>query len=303
MILLLALQLFQTAWAQTPPAQTTTPTQSTELQAQSPQITGQLNSLTTNVTKLLKGHPTITGLPTFQNGVAITGPSYANISSYTIVSNSAVYSPIIGFGWQNYQKFTVNGSSWCAPANVTRVMAWIVGGGGGGGDSHVANFTVTGSGGGGGCTDIIISTVTPGSCYAVHIGSAGVGGATQTAGTNAGPSTFLGETAGGGYGGGAAKTGADGSNGGQGGLCSGVGLFFTGNVGMPEEPIPATGTGAGGLGGTAGGLGAMGGAISGGFTCVAGPSYGGTGGNGGAYVSPTYETSCNGETGYVIIWW
>lgn len=86
--------------------------------------------------------------------------------------------------------FTLSGT-WTAPAGITTIYVYMMGGGGGGGGRTGAN----GSGGGGGASGSftlfpIPYSVTPGNSYTVTIGAGGTGGGTSTTGQTGGTTTF-----------------------------------------------------------------------------------------------------------------
>jgi hypothetical protein len=83
-----------------------------------------------------------------------------------------------------------SGTSWTAPAGVTKIKVTVTGGGGGAGGATGGN--VFGAGGSAAGTAIKVFTVVAGTSYTYAIGAAGTGGngTTPTDGSNGGDSTF-----------------------------------------------------------------------------------------------------------------
>lgn len=170
-----------------------------------------------------------------------------------------------GVGWvristfsatQSGEQFSTPGvTSWTCPADVNRVKVsvWGAGGGGGGGFSNTSNPGAGAGGSGGGYAQGYFN-VTPGTVYAVTVGSPGAGGSSPLDGTAGGTSSF------------SSFISATGGAGGLGGDNSG-----TGPTGSPGE-------GVGGVINVAGNFGAGGGTIAGSTVVIAG-------GGGGAFAS------------------
>jgi len=175
--------------------------------------------------------------------------------------------------------------TWTAPAGVTQVTVYAVGGGGGGGSG---SSSVNGSGGGGGESVTTTVTVVPGTGYAYSVAAGGAGGLGSGGGGHAGSaggnSTFTAS---------AVVT----AHGGGGGPCyTGSGAGGAGGTGAPVGPH------RGGAGGNAtpyaGGGGSSAGTAAGG-NAGSGYSVGGIapggGGNGGNGSGPQSGTGSNGQ--------
>jgi hypothetical protein len=169
---------------------------------------------------------------------------------------------------------TLTGSgTWIAPAGVTQVTVYAVGGGGGGGSG---SSTVNGSGGGGGESAAQTVTVVPGTGYPYAVAAGGAGGLGSGGGGHAGSaggnSTFTASavvTAHGG-GGGACYTGS--GAGGAGGTGALTGGHRGGNGGNASPYAGGGGSSAGTAAGGNGGTGYSAGGVA--------PAGGGNGGNG-----------------------
>jgi hypothetical protein len=85
-----------------------------------------------------------------------------------------------------------SGTSWTAPAGVTKIKITVTGGGGGGGANEAPSgaYLFAGTGGSAAGTAIKIFTVVPGTSYTYAIGAGGTGGAAFVNGGNGGNSTF-----------------------------------------------------------------------------------------------------------------
>lgn len=172
-----------------------------------------------------------------------------------------------------------SGTTWVAPANVTKIKVTVIGGGGSGRKSSVS--TPQGGGGAGGIAIDYLITVIPGNSYSIAIGAGGVAQTTSGVNGNAGGTTTFNATlsASGGAGGEAnIGTGGVGSGGdinirgGHGGIIGassnasmgGSGTYGSGGI-WSLGPVTVTGSGYGfgGAGGTstissqAGGAGAI----------------------------------------------
>ncbi len=125
-------------------------------------------------------------------------------------------------GWAQTTETFNSSTTWTAPVGVTSVTVEAWGGGGGGGAATVA--ASKGGGGSGGQYAKKVVTVTPGTNYAIAIGSGGTVGTTSSGGAG-GDSTFGGTTvvAKGGAGGGRANTSGGEGAGAAGSTAGGVG--------------------------------------------------------------------------------
>lgn len=235
------------------------------------------------------------------------------------------------------QTFTSSGT-FVAPAGVTSVQIYAVGGGagGGGGDSSSG-----GGGGGGGYTATKTLNVTPGSSYAVVVGSGGQGGSAGNYSGFDGGDSYVQSITYGANGGRAAVTRTEGGNGGSGGGCGayqsalknagnggsdgsngGSNSAFNGGTGQgvttkawgdPTSTIYSGGGGGGGYfdpAGTTSPKSAKGGLIGGGdggldgsFSGKNGTANTGGGGGGGSNAQSSGSSGGNGGSGIVLIRW
>lgn len=115
-------------------------------------------------------------------GALATG--VANAIQTSDITNAAVTLPKLNFVPKLSAASFTSSTTWTVPANVTHIVAQIVGGGGGGGGGGRGNNTGTGAGGGaggaGGLTVVAASAVTPGETVTITVGAGGAGGPTAT---------------------------------------------------------------------------------------------------------------------------
>ena len=209
-----------------------------------------------------------------------------------------------------YTIHTFTSSGTFTPKHSGNVSALLVAGGGGGGSSY------GGGGGGGGIVQASSIAVTP-QAYTVTIGDGGTGGVFDGArvGSNGGNSTFGGQTATGGGGGGCGNPQSNADGGQNGGSGGGEGGWIpstnstnppnsSGSQGYGGGAGAGTGTKAGGGGGGGGGTGASGGASSAGnggvglISTISGTStYYSGGGGGGADSGLTLGSGGSGGGG------
>ena len=203
---------------------------------------------------------------------------------------------------------TLNSSgNWTAPAGVTAVTVTMWGGGAsGGGSEHFYYGTGAGGGGGGGGYSTGVVPVTPGSSYAVTVGTGGAAVNTNGFGNPGLPSSFTGEAgpggtpvtvaAGGGRAGGNSGSGFPGNNG-EGGA-GGTGT-------IPGQAGAAGGQYDGGRGGDAGDGGGPGGngGNTGSIQPAAGAIPGGGGGGAGTPLLAGQAGSAGGAHGRVVLNW
>ena len=185
---------------------------------------------------------TFTGGPVDVSGNITMSGSYtgnidiSQISNYGTVGNvltsngSAWISQAISTGGQFQNQLFVSSGTWTAPAGVTKVRAYVVGGGGGCDNNALSNQ------GGYGGVAVGFYTVTPGTTYTVTVGSGGNGSNGNGGATNGGTSSFssfisaTGGVAGNGGGGGGSGTGVNGNIRNYTSIASVAGLyFFVGN--------------------------------------------------------------------------
>lgn len=188
----------------------------------------------------------------------------------------------------------VSSTAWIAPAGVTRIRARVWGAGGGGGGT--SNGAAAGGAGGGYAEGFF--AVTPGTSYAVTVGTGGAAGSgAPTAGGNGGTSSvgaLLGAT--GGAGGGGA------SGGGATGFTSTVGEGYGGQLNL-KGSVSNSGIVVGGQPlGSAGG-GSFGTSVVGGFSNGGGNQAGYPGGGGGGAGGTTFASGNAGANGLVVIEW
>ncbi|MDP2139921.1 MAG: hypothetical protein Q8L20_03835 [Gammaproteobacteria bacterium] len=169
--------------------------------------------------------------------------------------------------------FTTN-QNFNPPTGVNSVDVLAVGGGGGGGGDRRGG----GGGGGGGVSRVPNVVVTPGTNYAVGVGTVGAGGTGTGSGSPGGNSTFNAVTVvgNGGGGGGRGDTPANGGNGGSGGGAGGPSNTTTGGTATQGFPGAVAFDGGnsddrGGGGGGAGGTGTIGTGTNTGFGGAGGP--------------------------------
>lgn len=182
--------------------------------------------------------------------------------------------PFLLYGNANTVFVTLTGSgNWTAPASVTSVGVFALGGGAGG---------LAGPGGGGGGGEYAAQTVpvTPGNLYAYSVGAGGGSGANggnTTMASDTVTTTAHGGQAGPGGAGGSGSTATVHHNGGGGGAGGGVGTVGGGGGGGAGGPFSPGNSGRNSSGSTGGAGGA---AVSGNLALNPGP--GGNGGNSGA---------------------
>lgn len=122
--------------------------------------------------------------------LATLGPSgQAHWGEFKFISGAWKLKRLGGAPKLTSELFTSNGT-WTCPAGVTEVLLQGVGGGGGGGGAAGSatggENGIGGSGGGGALFGTARVAVTPGTSYAVTIGTGGSGGAAGAAGSNHG---------------------------------------------------------------------------------------------------------------------
>ncbi len=160
-------------------------------------------------------------------------------------------------GLNGMQLFTSNGT-FTVPANVTGVIAELIGGGGGGagGCTYLGEGISGGSAGGGAYTKAFLN-VTPGATYSITVGPAGTGGSTAGSGTGGGTTSLQDPTsttiafANGGSGGSGGQSNCLSASGGAGGSNAGNTALFaspgnngqTGIVGGLDVAGPTGGNG------------------------------------------------------------
>ena len=263
-------------------------------------------NLTTNVTGTLpiaNGGTNSTATPTAGTVPYGTGTAFAFTSAGTsgqlLQSNGASAPTWVtpsGGGFSNIAVLT-SGTSWTAPAGVTKIKVTVTGGGGGGGGTS-SSLGRAGGGGAAGGTAIKIFTVVPATSYTYSIGAAGTAGTSGGgAGGTGGNSTFIVSpttvTGGGGGGGAGGNTGS--ISGGTGGTATNGDMNIVGGGGgggAPGAGYEQTPSGKGG--GSFWGGGAPSGASSTGtFAGVTATTYG-TGGSG----ASSNNTSGAGGAGF-----
>lgn len=233
------------------------------------------------------------------NGPAeLTREQYLNINTVPEIVGGVPLAKIVSCNAQTqstgFSRFSVfyASSTFTIPTQVDRVMVEVWGGGGGGAGAFTDNTGVCAGGGGGGAGGYAksILTVTPGSTYAITVGTGGANGTGSAAGagTNgtAGGNSSFGTlvTANGGAGGAAGYLGSVGT-GGLGGNSVGQDVI-TGDVGTfgdynYQHPLSASG-GHGGRGANSIGNGGMGGY---------------------AFAVPIHRAGYPGTNGRVTVWW
>jgi|GEM_PF-5027514 Phage-related tail fibre protein len=194
----------------------------------------------------------------------------------------------------NMQVFTSSGT-WTPPTGVTKVhvQVWGAGGGGGGGANVLLNLIYYGgNGGGGGAYAQGLITLSNSNAVTITVGTAGVRGAVNSAGTDGGPSSFGSYAAAGGGIGGVAGNFTP-TNGGT----SAYANSFAGGYGMPPGGSPGGNGGASGMGGSPAPGGVAGGNLGANANC---PGCGGGGGFGGL---ASATAGGHGAGGRVIVWW
>jgi hypothetical protein len=222
------------------------------------------------------------------------GGSNAGSSGQVLTSSGAGAAPTwetpAAGGFSNIQVLT-SGTSWTAPAGVTKIKVYVTGAGGAGGGT-TSSLGRAGGGGGAGGTAIKIFTVTPGSSYSYAIGAASGGNSTFT---------VSGTTVTGG-GGGGGTPGASGSiGGGVGGTATNGDMNINGGSGGGGAPGAGYEQTPSGMGGSSyWGGGARGGASSSStFGGIAADVYGA--GGSGASSNNTTGTGGAGFQGVIVI--
>lgn len=191
-----------------------------------------------------------------------------------------------------------SGTSWTAPAGVTKIKIIVTGGGGGGASAGFgARWYGMGAGGAGG-TAIKIFTVVAGSSYTYAIGAAG---ASDTAGGN---STFtVGATTV--TGGGGTSSGANSFDGADGGTATNGDINILGGSGNPGGNLQASASFAAYSSSGSGGASFWGGGGAGRFLDTGGDGNTGrafgSGGGGSCETSATVRVGGAGKAGVIVI--
>lgn len=174
----------------------------------------------------------------------LSGANYGSSGNVLTSQGSGsppVWSAPAAGGFSNMAVLT-SGTSWTAPAGVTKIKVYVTGGGGGGGGVAFTSAALSAGGGGAGATAIKIFTVVAGSSYTYAIGSGGTGGASGgNAGNSGGSSTFTvggtTVTGGGGTGGGASSSTSGTISGGSGGTATNGDMNIGGGGGGGGAPL------------------------------------------------------------------
>lgn len=213
---------------------------------------------------------------TINNAAIISGAVQGGSVSQATVTFTGANGVLLAYSGSTTTVTLTSGTSWTAPAGTYtqgKVECWGADAGGGGGD-NVGDGGEAGGGGAYSCEPNY--PLTPGSVYSTNIGAAGLGGRTNSAGTDGGQTAFDGGgviaypgTAGSGFNGGLGGPVSSntisfpGGNGGNGGFTSssagGGGRAGAtgpgGNGGDDTLGAGAAGTAGSGTGGIAGGAG------------------------------------------------